>query len=163
MNEIGSRGTYFANGEEIIMRFRAALPRVRLTIGVLSVLCLVSADGFAQPPARPIASTAVERGKDTFRQSCAVCHGERGNGKGQAAPALEPRPGDLTTLTRRNGTFPAAMVEATIKATDPIRAHGTPGMLVWGALFLADANGSQREADARIRDVVKFIESIQAK
>jgi len=35
--------------------------------------------------------------------------------------------------------------------------------MVWGAVFLADANGDQAKADARINEVVKFIESIQAK
>jgi hypothetical protein len=34
---------------------------------------------------------------------------------------------------------------------------------VWGTLFLAEANGNQSKADARIRDVVAFIESIQVK
>lgn len=140
-----------------------AMPRVRLTVVVLWLLCAMSANGFAQPSGKPIASTAVERGKGTFRQSCAVCHGEGGNGKGMAASALEPRPTDLTMLAKRNGTFPAALVEATIKSTDPIRAHGSPGMLAWGALFLADANGNQVEADARVRDIVAFIKSIQVK
>ena len=144
------------------MRFRAAV-HVRLIVGVLSMLFVVPANGFAQPPVKPIASTAVERGQDTFRQSCAVCHGDRGNGKGQAAPSLEPRPTDLTTLTKRNGTFPADLVEATIKAADPIPAHRPPGMQAWHALFLADANGNQTEADARIRDLITFIDSIQVK
>jgi hypothetical protein len=36
-------------------------------------------------------------------------------------------------------------------------------MMVWGALFLADANGNQAKADARINDLVAFIESIQVK
>ena len=42
-------------------------------------------------------------------------------------------------------------------------AHGSPGMMVWGAFLLADANGNQARADARISDLVAFIESIQVK
>lgn len=36
-------------------------------------------------------------------------------------------------------------------------------MMIWGALFLAQANGNQAQADARIDEVIRFIESIQAK
>lgn len=60
-------------------------------------------------------------------------------------------------------TSPAALVEAILKGTDPVAAHGSPGMMIWGAFFLADANGNQATADARIQDVVTFIESIQVK
>jgi hypothetical protein len=92
-----------------------------------------------------------------------VCHGEQGRGNGPAASALTPRPTNLSTLSRKSGTFPAAHVQASLKGTDPVVAHGIPGMMVWGALFLADANGSQAKADARISDLVKFVESIQTK
>jgi cytochrome c553 len=163
MNEIGSRCTDSVTEKEVIVRFRGVMPGVRFIIGVLSAFCVVSAAGFAQTTSKPIASTAVQRGRDTFQQSCAVCHGQRGNGKGPAASALQPRPADLTTITKRKRAFSAAQVEATIKGTDPVRAHGTQGMMVWGALFLADANGNQAEADARVSDLVKFIESIQVK
>jgi len=66
-------------------------------------------------------------------------------------------------LARQKGAFPAAQVTAALKGTDPVVAHGNPGMMIWGAMFLAEANGDQAKADARISDVVKFIESIQVK
>jgi hypothetical protein len=59
--------------------------------------------------------------------------------------------------------FPAAHIAATIKGTDPVVAHGSLGMMIWGAIFLADANGSQARADARVNDLVQFIGSIQIK
>lgn len=57
-----------------------------------------------------------------FRKSCAVCHGERGNGNGRASVNLNPKPRDFTTssnLTR----------EAMINAV----THGRPGtaMMSW--------------------------------
>lgn len=88
-----------------------------------------------------------------------------------AAKAADPLPADTTLPERRNmlyqGTAAAdgtarALVVA-IKGTSPVVAHGAPGMMVWGALFLAEANGNQSKADGRIRDVVAFIESIQVK
>jgi mono/diheme cytochrome c family protein len=105
----------------------------------------------------------VQSGKDTFQPSCAVCHGARGKGDGPAAAALLRRPADLATLAKRNGTFPAAHVTGVLKGTDPVVGHGSTGMMVWGAVFLADANGDQTRADVRINEVVKFIESIQTK
>ena len=106
---------------------------------------------------------AVERGKATFHDSCAACHGEGGKGDGPASDAMKHRPANLTTLARQHGAFRASDVEASIKGTSQVVAHGSPGMMVWGALFLADANGNQAKADARISDLIAFIESVQVK
>lgn len=147
--------------EEIVMRARNGRRFMRTIIGVLAG-CALAATVLAQG-ATPPGATAVERGRATFRQHCAVCHGDHGKGNGPAASALRPRPRDLSTLGRRQGGFSAAGVEATIKGTAPVTAHGSPTMQMWGAFFTADANGNQAEADRRIADVVAFIESIQAK
>lgn len=106
---------------------------------------------------------AVDRGKATFRESCAACHGDGGKGDGPASDAMKRRPTNLTTLARQKGAFRASEIEASIKGTSQVVAHGSPGMMVWGAFFLADANGNQARADARISDLVAFIESIQVK
>jgi hypothetical protein len=42
-------------------------------------------------------------------------------------------------------------------------AHGTPGMMVWGAIFLADTNGNEPAAAATRHDLIAYIESIQEK
>ena len=132
-----------------------------LAFVVLCGVSLGSASPAAQTTGKPVISQAVMTGGATFREYCAVCHGERGRGNGPAAGALTPRPTDLTKLTRRAGTFPAAHITAVLKGADAVVAHGIPAMMVWGALFLADANGSQAAADARISDVVQFIASVQ--
>ena len=75
---------------------------------------------------------------------------------------MTPRPTDLTTLSKRYGVFPAERVEATLKGTDQAKAH-TPGMMAWKALFLADANGNETTANARMKDVIAFIASLQVK
>ena len=146
------------------MRNRSEVSRSMLRISVLLAAVLLPAmTGFAQTVPKPVSSTAAQRGKQTFLQSCAVCHGERANGKGSAASALTPRPTDLTVLSKRTDASPAQIVEGAIRGTSPVVAHGSPGMQVWGAVFLADANGNQALADARIEDLVRFIESIQVK
>ena len=105
---------------------------------------------------------AIERGRAVYEQNCATCHGKRGKGDAPGASTMKPPPTDLTMLTRRHGAFPAERVEATLKGTDQTKAH-TPGMTVWKALFLADANGNETTADAHVKDVIAFIASLQAK
>jgi mono/diheme cytochrome c family protein len=129
----------------------------------LAGLCVFPIANVAQVSSSPRPTTAVERGRTMFKERCATCHGEHGNGKSPVASEMKPRPTNLTTLRRSNGVFPAAKVQAAIKGSDPVVAHGAPGMLVWGTLFLADANGNEAVADMRIRDVVSYIESIQVK
>jgi mono/diheme cytochrome c family protein len=142
------------------MRAKAFISTL-LCLGLLAPAGLARAAG--QGSTNPADGSAVGRGKVTFLTHCAVCHGDKGRGDGPAAPALTPRPTDLSVLRESGGAFPAARVEADVKGTSPVVAHGIPGMMIWGTTFLADANGNQRAADARIADLVQFIESIQRK
>jgi hypothetical protein len=75
---------------------------------------------------------------------------------------MKPQPANLTTLTKRYGVFPSDRVEPTLKGTDRTKAH-SPGMMVWTALFLADANGDEVAANGRVPDVMAFIASLQSK
>jgi mono/diheme cytochrome c family protein len=42
------------------------------------------------------ASESSDKGKDLYNNNCQICHGMKGDGKGQAAPALNPKPTDFT-------------------------------------------------------------------
>ena len=139
----------------ILVAGRRVLMFVIVTIGCAAAL--VAGQG-ATAPSRG----AIERGHAVFEQNCATCHGKRGRGDAPGASTMKPPPTNLTTLTTRYGAFPAERVEATLKGTDQTKAH-TPGMMAWKALFLADANGNETTADARVKDVIAFIASIQAK
>jgi cytochrome c oxidase cbb3-type subunit III len=66
--------------------------------------------------------------EEIFRKSCAVCHGERGNGNGRASINLDPKPRDFTqspNLTRD------MMIDAV--------THGRPGtaMMPWTRKYSA--------------------------
>jgi mono/diheme cytochrome c family protein len=98
-----------------------------------------------------------------YQQHCAACHGRNGKGDGPAASAMTTKPTDITVMQRRHGAFFTAQLESAIRGTDPVVAHGVPGMMVWGALFRADAHGNEAVVDARIEDLVAFVETIQQK
>ena len=122
----------------------------------------------AQSPDRQKAPDLVIRslaGRDLFDFYCASCHGRDGKGSGHVAPALRTPPADLTTLSERNkGTFPAAMVAEVIRGgtQSSKAAHGSSDMPVWGPIFKGlDTRNEVNEV--RIENLVKFIESIQAK
>jgi mono/diheme cytochrome c family protein len=42
------------------------------------------------------AADKTDNGKDLYNNNCKVCHGVNGDGKGQAAPALKPKPTNFT-------------------------------------------------------------------
>jgi mono/diheme cytochrome c family protein len=104
-------------------------------------------------------------GRDLFDFYCASCHGRDGKGAGRVAPALKVRPTDLTTLAQRNkGTFPGARVEAVLLGKEKLStpAHGSSDMPVWGPIFRG-LDSREEINEARIENLVKYIESIQAK
>jgi mono/diheme cytochrome c family protein len=141
-----------------------------LFVGLLAALILG-----ADLPLLPAAQTSGRKnpdfviasmaGRDLFEFYCSSCHGRDGRGGGHTAPALKVPPPDLTTLSQRNhGTFPAARVEALIKGEERLStpAHGSSDMPVWGPIFKALDNRDEINA-ARIENIVRYIESIQAK
>jgi len=109
------------------LRTALQTPRVnasRTGVTLALVLCLAWLVGGPAPAmAQERALKASELQPDQiFRKSCAVCHGERGNGNGRASVNLDPKPRDFTqssNLTR----------EAMINAV----TYGRPGtaMMAW--------------------------------
>ncbi len=112
----------------------------------LSILCL-SALGCSGPdpdlppryrgvvvPAERLASGAArQRGRQLFEEHCALCHGERGDGRGARSEALSPRPADLTSAEWQRAHSPRRLFFR-------IR-EGVPGtaMPSWKALSENDA------------------------
>jgi len=92
-------------------------------------------------------------GKQWFIAYCAPCHGEDAKGHGPTA-MQKKAPADLTTLAKRNkGKFPTDYVKKVLIQGVTVPAHGTTDMPVWGRTF----------ADINARDLIQYLESVQAK
>jgi mono/diheme cytochrome c family protein len=147
------------------VKFRSTLS-VGSQVAVILVtgLPLLKASQTTVPTSPQVVITSMV-GRDLFEFYCASCHGRDGKGGGRAAAALKVPPPDLTTLAQRNhGTFPAERVEAFIKGEGRLStpAHGSSDMPVWGPIFKSLDNRNAINA-ARIENLVKYIDSIQAK
>ena len=112
----------------------------------------------------PAVYTDPSSGPDMFKAYCASCHGQDGKGDGPAAPALKTPPANLTQLAAKNsGTFPELQVAQTIKGDWMTAAHGSKEMPVWGPVFLYLAHHDPAVAQLRVRNLTKYVESIQQK
>ena len=99
-----------------------------------------------------------------YKAYCASCHGTDGKGNGPAAPALKVNPTDLTQLSKNNkGEFPAARINSVLSGTAELAAHGSGEMPVWGPVFRKLSQDNGTHARLRIKNLTKYLESLQAK
>ena len=112
----------------------------------------------------PVTYTNPTSGRQMFDAYCAACHGQSGIGNGPAAAALKTPPTNLTKLAAGNGgTFPASHVAATITGDQMTAAHGSKEMPVWGPVFLYLEQHDPAAAQLRVRNLTKYVESLQQK
>jgi len=112
----------------------------------------------------PIQHTSPASGKEMFMSYCAVCHGKDAKGAGPATEALKTTPPDLTTLAKRHdGNFPKDYVSSILRNGVKAPAHGTTDMPVWGPLLRSVSGGDESIVNMRIGNLVRYLESIQAK
>jgi mono/diheme cytochrome c family protein len=99
-------------------------------------------------------------GPADYQVFCASCHGAAAKGDGVIAGSLRKRPADLTQLSKKNGgVFPA---DATFKIIDA--GHETADMPAWSAVLAKSQESAGEEAaKARIRALVKYLETLQPK
>ena len=110
------------------------------------------------------AYTNPSSGKEMYLAYCASCHGADGKGNGPAAPALKMPATDLTQLAAKNGgNFPDAHIMQIIRGDSMTAAHGNKDMPVWGPVFLQMGGHDTAQVQLRIRNLTKYLESIQAK
>jgi mono/diheme cytochrome c family protein len=112
----------------------------------------------------PATYTNPTSGRQMFDAYCASCHGQGGIGNGPAAAALKSAPTNLTKLAATNGgTFPASRVAEAIKGDWMTAAHGSKEMPVWGPVFLYLGQHDPAAMQLRIRNLTKYVESMQQK
>lgn len=142
------------------------------TVAVLSFVVAAQApkasstnDSTAAPAIRHVTApqTSPTSGEANYVAYCAACHGVKGKGDGPAASALKVPPTDLTRLSANaGGKYPAMHVESMIRNADT-PAHGSKDMPVWGPVFRSISQGNQGQADLRIANLSKYIETLQGK
>jgi len=96
---------------------------------------------------------SVEGGRRLFAVNCAICHGERGDGKGEAASRLKTAPRDLT-----KGVYKFRSTGSSRPPTDDdlIRtiSLGIPGTAMVGQADLGESE---------IRSLVEFIKTLSGR
>ena len=137
-----------------------------LSILVVSASLAAAARAGQHSTAEPSRSllTPSLAGRDVFLAYCAPCHGRDGTGGGPVASALMTTPANLTLLARKNGgAFPRQEVEGFVtNGRAAVDAHGSSEMPVWGPTFRS-LEPSDRLVKVRIKSVVDYVESIQAR
>ena len=119
-----------------------------------------------------VSAQQMSLGEFEYRNSCAVCHGENGDGNGPFAGMMEIGPTDLTSIQKNNsGVFPVERLYNMIDGSLDVQAHGMRDMPVWGARYLAridndpatvfSAEERERYARNRILALVEYLSTIQ--
>ena len=135
-----------------------------IVIGLLACAASVAVSGIARADDMQLAV-----GKKQYMKYCATCHGPSGTGTDGAASRLFTKPPtNLTLLAKNNGgKFPMMEVLGVVKGDQPIAAHGTREMPVWGQIIGGDPTeeGMYKKdaAEAQILTIGTYLESIQVK
>lgn len=135
---------------------------------LIASILAVTANAWGQTSVAPM----VGLGRADYKDRCASCHGDSGQGDGPVKSFLVKPPTDLTTIARRNaGRFPRERVREMIDGRwlADSGPHGSREMPVWGQKFRDQAmdqpddspRTAERVAQHRIGSLVKYLETIQ--
>jgi len=105
-------------------------------------------------------------GRAAYLRYCSACHGTDGKGDGIVSGAMRPKPADLTELAKRHGgKFPALHVKDVIDGRQPVAAHGSSEMPVWGEVFSEQNASAQPDALVRgkVQLLTEYLASIQVR
>ena len=140
---------------------RSGLRGTMIGLCAFAALSVTSASAIA-------ADEAITVGKNNYMKYCATCHGPSGTGTdGVASRLFTKPPTNLTTLSKNHGgKFPMMEVIGIVRGDQPIAAHGTKEMPIWGQTFgkpLSDGMYGKDAADAQIMNIGQYLETIQVK
>ena len=100
-----------------------------------------------------LAADKVDLGKREYEANCAVCHGALGKGDGPFASMMTVRVPSLTALAKANGSmFPFARVYEIIEGAQVPKAHGAPGMMIWGDAYVTQRAGLKDDYGGALYD-----------
>ncbi len=114
--------------------------------------------------AAPATQQQEPLGAVRYRNDCAACHGQSGDGNGPVAGALSTPPADLTGLARRNaGEFPTEYVRTVIDGRSfQALAHGNVEMPVWGDAYRRSLSAlGEAKVKQRIEELIEYLRTIQ--
>jgi mono/diheme cytochrome c family protein len=132
---------------------------------LISVYLILAATAAAQTPKvlrqTNAKTSAAWTGEQIYKEFCAVCHGIDAKGSGPAASALKVTPTDLTQFSRRNSNkYNELKMRGIINNTDPVGAHGTGEMPIWGDVFKS-ISANETFGQMRVDALVKYLQTIQ--
>lgn len=141
---------------------RSDLRGLIIALGTIAALSLLGTS------ARAAESEAITVGKTQYMKYCATCHGPTGTGTDGTASKLFTKPPTNLTLLAKNhgGKFPMMEVIGIVRGDQPIAAHGTKEMPIWGQTFgkpLSEGMYGKDAADAQIMNIGQYLETIQVK
>lgn len=135
-----------------------------LLSNTLATLVLLGTAGAQASNKVPVPYTPPTGSAETYSAYCASCHGKDAKGHGPAAAALKVPPPDLTQLAKNNhGRFPQVRVYQIVKSGGSIAAHGSKDMPMWGPAFRSLTHQDEAAAEERIRNLVRYLETLQTK
>lgn len=109
---------------------------LRIAISVSTLFCLASVEGFAQQSHINNLAGNAKRGKALYVRYCIFCHGPQGDGQGESAPYLNPKPRDFTKAVFKCRSTPSGSLPTDTDLYDTItRGIHASGMPSWKPLL----------------------------
>jgi mono/diheme cytochrome c family protein len=110
--------------------------RVRLTAAIFTSLLLCGATALAQETHIGKFTGNAKRGKALYVRYCVFCHGPEGDGRGESAPYLDPKPRDFTKAVFKCRSTPSGTLPLDSDLYDTIsRGIHDSGMPSWKPLL----------------------------
>lgn len=125
---------------------------MRVSLASVAIVLLLAAGAQADKP--------TCTGGAEYLRYCSACHGERADGNGPVASALDPRPPPLTSLHKKFGTPLSTHLVVFLNGGSMPRAHGTSEMPVWGKVLRKETDDEGTAIDL-LWQIVHYLDCIQ--